>query len=182
MLTPRLRFLIFNFLGLQITWAACAYGAINSMGYLGVVVGGLYIFLHFIYTTTRFEDFWTLILVTAIGVIIDSLNAHYGVIEFNSTSVPFLIPYWLIMLWAVFSLMIPHSLYWLSNNYFIAAIAGGIGGAFSYWLGHELGAIILSESLLTSTLIYFLEWSILFPIALLITSNLFRIGKKAQIN
>ena len=182
MITPRLKFLIFNFLGLQITWAACAYGAINNMQNLGVVVGGLYVLLHFVFTNTHFEDICTLIMVATLGIITDSLNSYYDVIAFNSSSAPLLIPYWLIMLWLVFSLMIPHSLYWLSKNYFVAAIAGGIGGSFSYWLGHKLGAIILSEPLIISTLIYFLEWSILFPVALLITNSLFKLNKKAQLN
>ncbi len=182
MITSRLKFIIFNLLGLEITWAACAYEAINDVEYLGAAVGSLYVLLHFIFTKTHFEDFWTLIIVAALGILIDSLNTYYGILGFNSDPAPLLIPIWLVVLWFVFSLMIPHSLYWFSKNYFIAALAGGLVGSLTYLLGYKIGAISLSEPLLTSFLIFFLEWSILFPIALLITSTLFRLNKKEQLN
>ena len=41
-------FLIFNFLGLQATWAACAYGATHNQPMLGFYVGLAYISTHFI--------------------------------------------------------------------------------------------------------------------------------------
>ena len=180
MISSRLKFQIFNLLGLEITWAACAYGAIKDMESVGILTGLAYIVIHFILTKTHFEDLFTLIIVSSIGILVDSINAQYNLIFFNSISDPFLIPYWLIILWFVFSLMIPHCLYWLSKNLTIAAIIGGIGGSFSYWLGHKLGALTLADPLLTSVIIYFFQWSILFPVALLVTKSLFRLRNKAQ--
>ena len=182
MITPRFRFLIFNFLGLEITWGACAYGAINDQEYFGVIVGGIYIFIHFLFTQSRFEDLLTLVVISAVGVTVDVVNTIYGVVAFNTYSELFLIPHWLVVLWMVFALMVPHSLLWLSRNYLLAALLGGILGSFSYWLGHKLGAIILPEPVLTNTMIYFFEWSILFPAALWVTNLALRMRKNRHLS
>ena len=168
-MSKRLGFLIFNFLGLQVTWAACAYGAINSQPLIGAMVGAAYIGLHFLLTHSRRSDLLTLLCLSAIGIALDYINMKFGVITFNSdTASMHFIPVWLVALWAVFSLMIPHSLHWLSKKPLLAVIFGALGGGSSYWLGHKLGAITLGEPLVTSVLIYAVEWAIYMPIAYMI--------------
>lgn len=161
-LSSNMAFLIFNFLGLQITWAACAYGATHSMPMLGVIVGLIYIALHMLLTKTRNQDLLILLAVSAIGISIDHTNSYLGLISFidNDTTFP-MIPLWLVTLWMVFSLMLPHSLNWLGKNTMLAFFLGGLGGASSYWLGHKLGAISLSEPLLLSIVILFIEWAVI---------------------
>ena len=175
MISAKHKFILFNFLGLQFTWAACAYGATNEMTNFGVLVGLLYIFLHFIFTKSRLEDLTIVIIVASLGIALDYFNVHYNVISFNNDSGTFfLLPYWLVTLWIVFSLMIPHSLYWLSKHITIAFVAGAIGGSFSYWLGHELGALSLAEPIAISVAVYFIEWGIIFPASLIITKSFFK--------
>jgi len=166
-MSKNISFLIFNFLGLQITWAACAYGATHSFALLGAIIGCIYIILHMIFTPNRIVDALTLLSLTMIGVCLDYLNMKLGIISFRSNEIGF-IPVWLIILWGVFSLMIPHSLHWLSSKPILASILGGICGSFSYWLGHKLGAITLSDPLLLNVLIYFIEWTIYIPLAFVI--------------
>lgn len=168
-----LKFLLFNFLGLEVTWAACAYGAINGNPNLGVYVGAVYITLHFLFTKNRMLDLMILLSIGTIGIIIDSINAYFGFISFLELSAEqFLIPYWLITLWLVFSLMIPYSLYWLVNHIRISVIAGAIVGSFSYWLGDKLGALHLIEPQLFGVSIFFVQWGLIFPLALVITKML----------
>jgi hypothetical protein len=165
-LSSRTAFLIFNFLGLQVTWAACAYGATHSMPSLGVIVGITYILLHMIFTPTRKHDLLIMFSVSIIGVSIDHINTYLGFSSFAEISTTHsVIPFWLITLWLVFSLMIPHSLNWLGKNTMLAFFLGGFGGSSSYWLGHKLGALTLSEPLSLSIAIHFIEWAIIFPIA-----------------
>jgi hypothetical protein len=78
------------------------------------------------------------------------------------------------VLWFVFSLMVPHSLYWMEKKLVVASIAGAIGGSTSYLLGHELGAITLSQPITISFMIYFFEWSLFFPISLKMVKYLSR--------
>lgn len=163
-----LGFLIFNFLGLQATWAACAYGAINSIPALGLYVGLTYIIAHFILSKYRMRDLKIMLIIAMIGIILDITLTQVNILSFPNTannSLP--IPAWLMALWFVFSLMVPYSLYWLGKNLKIAAIAGAIGGSFSYFLGHQLGALQLAEPVIVSAGVYFIKWGIIFPAALI---------------
>ncbi|MEJ2115570.1 MAG: DUF2878 domain-containing protein [Gammaproteobacteria bacterium] len=167
MFTRRLKFLIFNILGLQITWAACAYGATHAWPLLGVWIGLVYIGLHFLLVEERLRDLKVVLIIGMVGILLDVLNAWLGILSFSSDgSIAIFLPYWLMVLWFVFSLMVPHSLFWLEKNLVVASIAGGIGGGGSYLLGHILGAITLSQPTTVSFLIYFVEWSLFFPISL----------------
>lgn len=184
-LSTNTAFLIFNFLGLQVTWAACAYGATHSTPNLGVIVGLIYIALHMLLTKTRNQDLLILLAVSTIGISIDHINSYLGLILFmdNNTTFP-MIPLWLATLWMVFSLMLPHSLNWLGKNAALAFFLGGFGGASSYWLGHKLGAISLSEPLLLSILILFIEWAVICTVAYIILKyiRLKLTGKQSIIN
>jgi Protein of unknown function (DUF2878). len=167
-----LAFLIFNFVGLQITWAACAYGATHENPNLGLYVGLSYIFLHFLLSKLRLRDLKIMLILGVSGLVIDSALTILNIISFpNNSNITLPIPAWLITLWFVFSLMVPYSLYWLSKNLKIAAIAGGIGGCFSYYLGHKLGALNLSEPQWLSTTISFVVWGIYLPFAFLVTKH-----------
>ena len=175
MFTQRLKFLIFNFLGLQFTWAACAYGAINEWPLLGVWVGLVYIGLHFVVVAERLRDIKVVLVLGMVGIFLDVLNTSLGILSFPTDhTITFFLPYWLMMLWIVFSLMVPHSLYWLEKNVVIAAIAGAIGGSLSYLLGHKLGAITLAQPLPISFIIYAVEWSLIFPVSLKVVKYLSR--------
>lgn len=174
MISSKTIFLLFNFVGLQITWAACAYGASHGSPSLGVYVGFTYIVLHFLFTKTRHVDLLVFVGIGLLGILVDTMNTYFGVVSFNnSTTSPLSIPYWLITLWLVFTLMIPHSLYWLADYKKISMLAGALGGSFSYWLGHKLGALQLLEPLQYSVGVYFIEWGLLFPLGLILTQYLF---------
>jgi len=165
-----LAFLIFNFIGLQITWAACAYGATHGNSNLGMYIGAAYLILHFSLSRFRLRDLKIMLILGAFGIFIDSILSHLNIISFTEIPAKILpLPAWLIALWLVFSLMVPYSLYWLRKNLFVAAMAGAIGGCFSYFLGHKLGALNLGDPLWLSSAVYFIFWGAFFPVALLVT-------------
>ena len=178
MINSRLKFIIFNILGLQITWGACAYGATHEFPMLGVIVGVAYIVLHFIFVVERQRDLYVLISIGLLGVLLDFINTQLNLVSFAIQENSYLIlPYWLIVLWMVFSLMVPHSLYWLKQNMLVASLAGAIGGSLSYWMGHKLGALAFPEPTSISFLIYFIQWGIFFPVALYIVQIISNIGR-----
>lgn len=175
LLTNRVKFLVFNFLGLQLTWAACAYGATNEWPLLGVYVGGSYVALHFIFVQERLRDAFVAILIASLGIALDISNTAFNIIAFpNEANLPLFIPFWLMSLWLVFSLTIPHCLNWLEKNLPLAFLAGAIGGSASYWLGHSLGAITFAHSTLVGVVIYFIEWGIFLPLSLILVGKISR--------
>ncbi len=172
-MNKRLAFLIFNVLGLEITWAACAYGELNEFPLLGVIVGSVYIVVHMILTPTRLRDILTLCALASIGILLDYVNMLLDIVTFNPVNAQHaFIPLWLVFLWCVFSLMIPHSLHWLRKRPLLASALGAVGGASSYWLGHKLGAITLSDPLLFSVGIYFVQWAMYVPLAYVIYNHI----------
>ncbi len=174
-----LGFLIFNFLGLQATWAACAFGATKGMPMLGVYIGFAYIAAHFILSQHRLRDLKVMLIIGIAGIIIDSVLSQLNYLSFPGFFNQLLtIPFWLISLWFVFSLMLPYSLYWLIKNLKLAAIAGAIGGSFSYFLGHKLGALQLNDPLTLTVFIYFIIWGIIFPSSLLLVRRLSNTSSK----
>lgn len=178
MINNRLKFLIFNILGLQITWAACAYGATHDFPMLGVYVGLVYMALHFISVDKRFRDLNVALVIGILGILLDYMNARFNIVSFSTFDTAYLIlPYWLVVLWLVFSLMVPHSLYWLNKNMLVASFAGGIGGSVSYWMGHKLGALTFPPPTSVSFIIYFIEWGIFFPLALYIVKFLSHVDR-----
>ena len=169
MISKHYAFLMFNILGLEVTWAACAYGATHELVYLGFWVGIVYVTIHFLISKQRLRDLFVVLFIGGAGVLLDISNSLVSIISFEDshTSI-FLLPYWLISLWAVFSLLLPYSLSWLTKNLPLAAVLGAIGGGFSYWLGERLGAIQLQDPILLSTTIYTIQWGIFTVIAFLL--------------
>ena len=176
-MSNRTIFIIFNILAFEIVWAICAFGAINNASYLGVISGVIYILIHFTYTQTRLLDAIIMLSVATVGIAMDSVNLYFGLISFNSDNQ--MLPLWMITIWFSFSLILPHSLKWLSNYPLLAIIFGAIGGGGSYFIGHQLGAVYLSSPLYLSLIVYCIQWAILVPAALwLITyTNNFLLAK-----
>jgi hypothetical protein len=171
-MSKNLAFTIFNFMGLQVTWAACAYGATHAMPMLGFYIGLSYIFLHFMFSKMRIRDVKIMLIIGAAGIIIDYILTLIDIVSFPFYGTKYLhIPFWLMALWFVFALMIPYSLYWLKNNLAIACISGAIGGSFSYFLGHKLGALSLTDPVIISVSVYFMFWGLFFPFALKIVQH-----------
>lgn len=169
-MSKRTIFILFNFIGFQTVWAACAFGAINQLQSVGVITGFIYILIHFAFTPSKLLDAIIMLGVATTGIILDSINLYFGYISFNSGN--HMLPYWLITLWFAFSLILPHSLRWLGKYPLLAILFGGIGGSGTYFIGHQLGAISLSTPLYPSLIVYFAQWAVIVPAALWMINNI----------
>tara|TARA_B110000977_G_scaffold43147_1_gene58417 strand:+ start:29605 stop:30144 length:540 start_codon:yes stop_codon:yes gene_type:complete len=159
-------FFVFNFIGLQLVWAACAYGAVEQDASLGVIAAIIYLALHFSFSPHASVDFIILVGVTSIGLLLDSLNQTFEVVSFYASNASFLaIPYWLLTLWMVFAVSLPHSLYWLHRKPLIAMLAGAFGSISSYYAGSRFDALSFAEPLWQSLLVFSLEWALLLPLS-----------------
>ncbi len=70
----------------------------------------------------------------------------------------FIIPLWLILLWASFAATILHSMAWLLEKTWLAALLGAIAAPWSYYAGSLLKSIELTSPALISVA---LAWAIL---------------------
>lgn len=102
---------------------------------------------------------WPVILLAAIGILVDSFNGYIGVFIFN-TDYP--LPFWLVILWAGFAwysrLLIPAVQH---HSHGLIILLGGLGGAVSYWAGYRFAAVDFQWAVLTVMSILFVQWAAL---------------------
>jgi hypothetical protein len=133
---------IVNYLGLQLGWLACAWGAANNCPWLGPVVVAVHIGLHLWWNTHRQREAVFIALVTLVGLVVDSLQKASGLVAYAADPplLPWLAPAWIIAMWALFATAMSASLQWLSGRYLLAALLGAVFGPLSYRAGAAMGA------------------------------------------
>ena len=117
----------------------------------------------------------TLLVVGFIGTLVDSALTLAGVFSFTQNSavgviVP--IPLWLITLWFGFAATLRHSMSYLSQRLWLAALFGGIGGPLSYVAGERLGAVNFGFSLPVVVSVLVAIWALLLPLAFVLVRRL----------
>ncbi len=143
-----------NFVLFQAIWFACILGAANSR-----MLSSWILFITFMYFQTckinrHTNDLLFVTILLPLGIIIDSLWAFNGLIEYKvgypSTSFS---PYWIAILWITFALSLNHSLKWIFKYPKLALIFGMFGGPLSYLGAERLGAIVINHRSLTLSLL-----------------------------
>lgn len=180
--------LLINILGYYGSWFSLLNYANTEKVVIGYVLSAIYISQHFIYSNTRIRDLKLLITLVILGSSLDATLAHFGYFIFSSPTTFIGIPFWLIVIWALFSLLPNHSLSWLRKFPIMTALAGFIGGPFAYYTGHILNAVQFSP--VSNTLIWIsIIWAILLPLILFkeqlmvkpLTSLSIYFGKKGEL-
>ena len=153
---------ILNALCYQAIWLSAVL-----WGNVGAAAGCVIILFLFTISERRRDDFrmvWSLIL---LGLLVDGSLHQLDFFTFTTTGWP--IPFWLLVIWAGLAMTIHHSLAWLKERLFLAAIFGGIGGPAAYWAGTRLGAAAFNWSLSTSLLLMAVIWSLILPVIMLVS-------------
>jgi hypothetical protein len=150
---------LFNFIGYQLAWFACVLGAAWDFEWAGVAFALAVTAVHLL----LFRDARELRLVlcaAAMGCIVDTTLMHTHSVEFRSTALSGVAPFWMVSLWMVFATTLNHSLRWLASRPWAAALAGAVGGPLAYLAGAKLGALSIESPLPAAiTFIAFL-WAI----------------------
>ncbi|ARN76298.1 hypothetical protein BST96_04430 [Oceanicoccus sagamiensis] len=142
----------------QLGWFACVLGG----DVVAFVVTVAILCIHELFIVNkRFE--WPLITIIALtGFVVDNALTQFGVFSFQSPSLLY-IPLWLLCLWVLFATTLNHSLGWLKERLWLAALLGAISGPMSYLAGSKLADVALSTPPLFSMLCISLCWAILLP-------------------
>ncbi|WP_218563891.1 DUF2878 domain-containing protein [Marinospirillum perlucidum] len=157
MIKSRLQQLLANLVLFQLGWFACVLGGMSAW----LVLPMCFVALHLLWLAEPGEALF-LILVAALGGLVDSLWMQAGWMEFPGWSAPWL-PGWLLILWLLFATTLKHSLAWLQGRWWLAALLGALGGSSSYYAGALLGAAEFPRSLPTTLMLLALAWAVIFP-------------------
>ena len=147
---------IFNALAFNLIWFGCIlYGNV----FVPVVI--LLIITHLVLVNTWREELKLILLVSAIGISVDSFLVNINFFIFPQSNV--IIPIWLIAIWCAFAATINHSLAFLKNYGWAQFVSGAIAAPLSYLGGVKLNAVNLGFSLPLSLMVLSATWLVLMP-------------------
>lgn len=155
---------LFNYLGLQLGWLACAVGAARGMPWLGPLVVGGYLAVHLRWSPRREAGF--ILLVGGLGLVVDSLKKGSGLLSYAAPWPPvgWLAPIWIVAMWLLFASAFNASLGWLQGRYGLAALLGAIFGPLSYIAGQRLEAVSFNYSQTLTVIVLALVWGGVTPL------------------
>lgn len=127
-----------NFITFQVAWFVLAYWHNQYAAFTAMVL------LAWLCYSERWPAMRIKLTVqiASIGLLVDSGLVYAGFIGFDADVLP--IPFWFVMLWALFACTCSMSLSWLINKPFAATLAGAIFGPLSYWAGMQFEALSIS--------------------------------------
>ena len=156
-----LRFILF-----QIAWFSCALlagGEYNFLAWIPMCSFGVGYVL--ISSAQRKVDLLMMIGTSILGFCFDSILITGGV--FSTPRQDLFSPLWLVSMWTGFATTFSMGLHEMRKmNWFVIVVVAAIGGLSSYQAGASFGGIVLHEDIYFSSICIMLEWSVAFPLLL----------------
>ena len=135
-----------------------------------VLMTVVFVLVHFRFYNWRISDARLIAAGLLVGLILDTAYSAAGLMAYNAQSWPPVAPWWILCLWVNFMLTLNHSLSWLLERYWLAALFAGIGSPLSYFAGQKLGALTWQQPemlVLTAAV----SWAIAIPFLLALASH-----------
>jgi hypothetical protein len=132
---------IFNLIGFKITWIACVMGELYINSFVGLIVGGIYLFIFFYFERYKKRAFNIILIFSISGYIFDSFLSYSGLYRINSDINFLFLPIWFLVLWPSFSSLLVNLFSFLKNNLIISILLGAIFGPLSYYAGIAIGLV-----------------------------------------
>jgi hypothetical protein len=162
---------LWNFTQFQLGWFALVLSAAQGRPLWGIATMLVLAAIHLRWFALRSEVF-TLILVTGLGWLWESLFHLFGLIRFpGHPESALMAPLWMAMLWLNFATVLNHSLLWLSRNLLICTVFGAVGGPLAFWAGSQMGAAMLPGEHY-SLLALSLAWGLLLPLTVQLAAQI----------
>ena len=119
----------------QCGWFACVLGGDSAWLLVGLAV----LVIHMLWISSWAEDGALIVGVMLAGTLLDSALRALGVFQFSAPGP--LIPFWLMLLWALLATTLRHCLAWTARPWWRAALLGAVGGPLSYYAGSQLAGV-----------------------------------------
>ncbi|MEG3753440.1 DUF2878 domain-containing protein [Psychromonas arctica] len=146
--------MLINMLGFNLIWFGLLYW--GNM-FIPVALGLLVI--HFKYLSKIKKEIRLVLLITVIGVSVDSFLHFINFFSFPNANFT---PFWLMVLWACFASTVCHSLTFLSSSKKSQLIIGGGFAPLSYLAGEKFSMVAFTYSLPITFSVLALIWGCLF--------------------
>ena len=131
---------LISFILFQAVWFLCIYGAAYEYELLAVSLGLICIVVNLFLTDDIKGNAKLIIQGVLIGIVVDTLLIHLGLMSFKTQYWTFVSPLWMWVLWAGLASTVNVSLSWLKPHLLLSALMGGFFAPLSYWAGVRMGA------------------------------------------
>jgi hypothetical protein len=170
---------LINIILFQIGWFACVLGGASDNALYGVLIAITIILFHLFSSSEWRSELILVIAAMIIGFSWDSYLVYKQWIAYpHGQLIAGTAPYWIVTMWALFTITFNNSLNWLKDRIIVSIIFGAIGGPLAYFAGARLGALEFQDT--TSGLIALaVGWAILTPLLLQLSSYLNGFSNKA---
>ncbi|MBB6092397.1 hypothetical protein HNQ60_001243 [Povalibacter uvarum] len=133
---------VWNFVAYQIVWFACVLSAARGAAWIGVLAAVIAICTHLVLVRGARVDLLLIGVAAVVGFVTDSVLLLAGCISFApAAALPGGQPLWMLALWMAFATTLGHSMRWVTQQIWAAALVGAVGGPLAYWGGAKLGAL-----------------------------------------
>tara|TARA_R110001583_G_scaffold191_5_gene1830 strand:+ start:141 stop:635 length:495 start_codon:yes stop_codon:yes gene_type:complete len=146
--------MIVNMLGFNLAWFGLVF-----WGNIFIPVALIMLAIHLLLLSNNKNEARLVLLITIIGVTVDSLLNFSNFFIFLGSG---LTPLWLIVLWACFASTVSHSLAFLSHSKKLQVVVGFVIAPLSYIAGERLDAVQFSYPLLETYIVLGFIWAGLF--------------------
>ncbi len=164
----------FRFILFQIAWFSCAIlagGEHYNWAWIPMCTFGVGYIL--ISSTQRRVDILMMIGSSVMGFGFDSILIRCGV--FSTPTLDIFSPFWLVSMWTGFATAFSMGLYEIRKmSWFVIVAVAAVGGMSSYRAGASFGGIILHDNIYFSSICIMLEWSVAFPMLILMYDKITR--------
>jgi len=160
-----------NVILFQVGWWTCLWSASTKSPWIAFAVTVLILAIHLKFIASRAKvEVKALLLTSFLGIGIDFTLLKSGVfwIQLDQGIVDF--PVWLGGMWFLFSSSLAHSLAAFQKRPLWAAVAGGIFGPLSYYVGERFEVLHFNEPRIWTFSLFALLWAVIFPAFLWIHS------------
>ena len=150
--------LLANTVLFQCGWLACVLGGNGPWLWVGVAV----LAIHLLWISTWSKEGQMILAVTLLGTVVDTSLRTFGVFHFSMPGP--LIPFWLILLWALLATTLRHCLAWSAQPWWRASLLGAVGGPLSYYAGSQLAGVSFGYATTPTLIGLAVLWALLFPL------------------
>ena len=164
--------LALNMLAYQCTWFASVLGAAAGRPETGLAFAAITVLWHLHSAPAPLRELMLVGTATLTGAAFESLLLASGWVRMSPGELPaFMLPLWMVALWAAFATTLNVSLRALRNRYALCALLAGIGAPLAYAAGARLGALQWTDAL-RGLLLVAAGWAVLLPLLMRLARRL----------
>lgn len=138
--------IFFMLSGYQLTWLFCVFGELLYDSFFpGLFSGFVFIIICFFNTHNRKKFLITVLSISLIGYVFDSIIIFFDIYKFQTSLYFGLLPIWMLVLWPSFASLFDEVFVFLAKYKILAIILGSILGPITYFSGEPLGLITINK-------------------------------------